>query len=114
MAEDCCTTMSVLSRTRAEIERALRLDPLASDPNWEPLVRWDEGIGLNVIASTAIFFCPWCGRQLPNKSDEALAEVAKRVVSVDWAGDVHAELEGNVVDADDLIAKLRAASGTQD
>jgi hypothetical protein len=80
------------------------------------MVRWDDGIGLNVIGHTAIYFCPWCGSQLTNRSEEAFEEHAKTglVISVDQAGEVHAELAGKVVDAGDLIAKMRAASEADD
>jgi hypothetical protein len=117
MAKLCCPTMSTLSRTREDLLADLDLSAASSEfSDWEPLVEWVPHIGLFSVKNVAIFYCPWCGSQLEDKSEEAMSEGLKTgvLISVDPSGNIHAEVAGEPVDATELLAGWKGAANDQD
>ena len=99
----------------------LRKDPYLSEgqnlDEWEPLVVWTEHVGAFVIGNAAIFYCPWCGSQLPNKSEEAFAGIRETGICVDFAspsGVVEASVNGVPIELDKLLEDLQDLAKDQD
>jgi hypothetical protein len=108
--------MRTLSRTREDLLADPELSAVLGDlSDWRPAVQWVPHAGVFCMEHVAIYFCPWCGSQLPDNSDEALSKVQKTgiYISVDPKGEIHAEVAGKFVDTAEPLAKLAAATKDQ-
>jgi hypothetical protein len=117
MFDPCCSTMKSMTLTPEEY----RADPDLFEEgvelgNWTPSVVWSDATGTLVMGNVAIFYCPWCGTRLPDKSKQALAEGRRKGtwVSVDPDGTVSATQEGQPIDAAKLLADLKSQTDEQD
>jgi hypothetical protein len=116
MAKLCCDTMTTLSRSRDDMLADADLSASPIDlSDWEPVVEWVPHIGLFSVKNVAIFYCPWCGSQLEDKSEDAMSEGLKTgiLISVGPNGNIHAEVAGEPVDAAKLLASWTEAANDE-
>ena len=116
MGEPCCATFKVMSLTPEETREQPSLANERAVAEWKPMVRWEEPIGAFVIDNTAIFFCPWCGASLPDKTEEALEEGRRKGIWIDYAAPngPEASINGVPVDPENFLADLRRSTEYQD
>lgn len=117
MFDPCCTTMMVMTMTKADIQADEDLMAGRADlGDHQPLVEWREHIGAFVIGRTAIFHCPWCGARLPEDIEAARVRAQKEGVWVDcaWDGSVSVTIKGQPTDPEAFFAELREATRGQD
>jgi hypothetical protein len=117
MFEPCCTIMKSMTITPEE----WRADPNLFEEgvdlaDWTPRISWSDATGTLVMGNVAIFYCPWCGTHLPDRSEEALTEGRQSGtwVSVDSDGKVSAAQDGQPIDAEEWLAHLKSATDEQD
>jgi len=114
MTDHCCQNMRSFARTREEFEHSavgkLLIEggrDLSDFP--EPLVKFEPKFGYTV-RHVAIFYCPWCGSQLPRIPIEKLMEegivasvTADGKTSWTWGGEFFR-------DWDELLARITKES----
>jgi hypothetical protein len=116
MADPCCAAFKVESLS----PEALRDEPFRQDETavaaWRPLITWSEDAGAFVINDIAIFFCPWCGASLPDRTLAVIEEVRRNGIWIDFAapGGLEASVNGVFVDPEKLLAELHRAAANHD
>lgn len=109
--------MYVMTLTREDVLDDPHLSGGRDVGQWQPLVVWEGDLGTFFIGDTAISYCPWCGAQLPDNSQEALAKLKNKGVLVDFSspsGIVEVSVDGIPVDADKWLADLQNLTKGQD
>jgi hypothetical protein len=107
MAKLCCTNLFAMSRTQEDLRGDPELAGEMDIDNWSPLV--ERRYGLFFFRNVAIYFCPWCGANLPTREDpDPQPRKADVRITIAPSGEVHATLDGERVDPSSIVRMAAA------
>jgi len=108
MEKPCCTNLFAMSRTQQDLLGDPELAGELDIESWAPLV--ERRSGMFFFQNVAIYFCPWCGANLPTREDPHPQPKTSGVrITIEPSGEVHATVDGERVEPTSIV-RMSAAN----